>query len=648
MPSNGLEKTFQHRVHASAWLIRRAQELHQVNEDWLDQAPVSVQKVLRKGNRTVNLALMEELIAVTGHKDKELVNHFCQGFKIAGDIPKSGLWPGLSEAKKTKGKISLDEVIQNVHSCNVKAEMRHGPSDESPQLWKATLKDLDQEWAEGPFESMESVNKHLGVQSIHEMPRFAITTPRPTFVDQGDGTKTLVFENKTRAIDDGSASMVNDATIVSERMVCSSPDTVAAQVRYAKEKFPGHELAGGAEDQSMAYRTIPVHPEDLRFTVPSVWNEEKQKQVWVVLLGHPFGLIAAVHNFCRFSAFIRHVMHALGWVPADYFFDDHWVIEPTEIIQSGLGMLQLLFQCLGFETATEKSQDDAELVILGVRFDLKCSPPEVGIPDLKKAKWSRRIQEILEQGRLTPAEAGKLRGAFQWAVSYMFHQEGRSELHEITKRQYLIGPGHEGFALGKRLRKALERLLEIMGAAVPRPLVMREPKGNHFLLYTDGMQEEGQGFGIGGMIIPPQSEPGCSEWFCGEVPTQAILKWKAQRKTQIVNIEAYALLSALEIWGKRLPVYARIIVFIDNRAVWAMCCKNAAREEDTNHIIRKINNVIVQKKMFVWFEWVESKANISDGPSRWLSASPGDKTKISKEIEFLRPIQVASPKFPNL
>jgi len=71
-----------------------------------------------------------------------------------------------------------------------------------------------------------------------------------------------------------------------------------------------------------------------------------------------------------------------------------------------------------------------------------------------------------------------------------------------------------------------------------------------------------------------------------------------------------------------------------------MLCKGSATEEDTRKLVKAIWNVIEKSKMDVWFEWVESKANLADDPSRYVLASPDDQNAIIKKMTDLNMRQV--------
>lgn len=340
---------------------------------------------------------------------------------------------------------------------------------------------------------------------------------------------------------------------------------------------------------------------------------------------------------------IRNVARTFG-LPSDFFFDDHWLVEPAETSEYGMGLLKWIFKCIGFVTESDKDQNSNKLVLLGIEFDLGKSPVTVGIPEIKKVRYSMRIDEILEKDELTPAEAGKIRGALAFALQYIFQQSGKADLYELVRRQYRIGPDNKGKKLGKLLKRSLRSLRGIVERAVPRTLFPRMPPGSHAILYTDGMQELTKSWGIGGVYSPPGAI-GKPAWYTGEVPDKVKALWKV-RKQQIINIEGYAILVGLHMWLKDAKPFTRIIGFCDNQSIWAMMCKGSAREADSRALVREILEFMEKRQLIYWGEWVESKANISDDPSRLGEASEEEKEDIKRFLARLGAIETPVREYP--
>ncbi len=77
----------------------------------------------------------------------------------------------------------------------------------------------------------------------------------------------------------------------------------------------------------------------------------------------------------------------------------------------------------------------------------------------------------------------------------------------------------------------------------------------------------------------------------------------------------------------------RTIFWVDNNsAVACLCkvCKAGAAEIDTRLLTKAIWTVVQDLAIPAWFEWVESKANLADTPSRMMLA-PGAQGKSDAE-----------------
>lgn len=104
-----------------------------------------------------------------------------------------------------------------------------------------------------------------------------------------------------------------------------------------------------------------------------------------------------------------------------------------------------------------------------------------------------------------------------------------------------------------------------------------------------------------------------------------------------MQIEAFAVLAAVRRWASRFSPGDRVLFFIDNQAVWASLCKGSSRENDLNDLVSEILHEIDKSGIRPWFEWVPSKANIADLPSRIVdeSLSPAEREEARKTLEQL-------------
>lgn len=613
------------RLRDKEWLVTTAANLREENEKLLDQCPVNVQKILRKPNFTVNLALIAKLLEMTDHEDKDFLSLMSEGSELIGEFKRTGLWKPLSKRKINKDKITIDQFKEQIPETQQKVRNREGAGAGFEQeLWDASLKDVREGWAEGPFETREQIQAFLGEEVVVEVPRFQVTQPRPQFTETSSGERVITFLQKTRAVDDQSITLVNSAARIKETMSCASPDSIAAAIRLINELGDNSPLAAAAVDVKSAFRTIPVNKSHLKYAVPSVYNPETQSQAYLALLGNPFGSVSSVHSFCRFSMFVRKVALRILKVPIDFFFDDFWCVENSGLLPSSIDLVKTLFAVLGWQTVVEKDQQTGSPVLLGVQYNLEENT--VSVPEIKREKWSLQIKEYLDRKKISSTEAAKLKGALQWVSSQLFCVEAKPLLHELSRKQYKQGDDNQTNIIGKRLEKALKQLLEILRNPPVRKIPGPRKPGDHMVIYTDGMNEKNQPMGIGGVLFPPKDSGQIGQWWASVVPEKVQALWKP-REQPIALIEAFGVLVAFRTWFPALPEQSRVILFCDNSVTHACLCRGSAQESDMRRIIEEIRKLVVRHQIFLWVEWVESEANPADAPSRITGEGASAKVK---------------------
>ena len=90
--------------------------------------------------------------------------------------------------------------------------------------------------------------------------------------------------------------------------------------------------------------------------------------------------------------------------------------------------------------------------------------------------------------------------------------------------------------------------------------------------------------------------------------------WKVRRQ-QICAAEAFAVITALE----DTPEAFRgrdIVWFIDNEAACASLVRGASSQEDIAGIAETAQWLCMRLQCRIWYEWVDSASNPSDGLSR--------------------------------
>ena len=88
-----------------------------------------------------------------------------------------------------------------------------------------------------------------------------------------------------------------------------------------------------------------------------------------------------------------------------------------------------------------------------------------------------------------------------------------------------------------------------------------------------------------------------------------------RRATQINPYEAAAVLCALATFAP-ISHGQRVVIFVDNGAALGAIAKGWARPTDINALVEGCWSVLARHGIDAHFEWVPSKANLADAPSR--------------------------------
>jgi hypothetical protein len=134
------------------------------------------------------------------------------------------------------------------------------------------------------------------------------------------------------------------------------------------------------------------------------------------------------------------------------------------------------------------------------------------------------------------------------------------------------------------------------------------------LVWTDASAEEDEleAGRIGYVVYFPESD----EWVHGSAPVaQAFLEGFVARKTYIGQYELLAAVCVYLSLGDKLRG-RRVIHWVDNQGAVAALTKGYAQQVDSAKIVHAFHAWNSGARTSVWFEYVRSKANIADLPSR--------------------------------
>ncbi|OLP84362.1 hypothetical protein AK812_SmicGene34786 [Symbiodinium microadriaticum] len=379
----------------------RARDLVPESEKLLKQIPDRHLRCLLRGvpdDQPVELgaffhvALWRELLQQASCSDVDLVDQIMAGMPIVGDIASSHRW--AADRKPHADHLSVDSLRSRAwefRSKVLRAIKRAPLTEHSPKVWEATLEDVAEGAAVGPFFEESEVSEFVGDDHWIPTQRFEV-----------------VQKNKVRGVDSAASNGINMATVVTEKLELPSTDANVAVIKWLRSRLPDKALRGWVLDERRAYRQVPISPGHRKWSVVALKDPSTGKVAFFVMVGHSFGLVSAVYNYNRRSAAITDILRRMFSVAAFNLYDDKYGFEPEDTAASAFALAEKVHWWLGARFDQQKLQLCSDPTILGVTYDLE--QYLLKIKKSRKKELSDEISMILEHEELSPGQAGKLRG----------------------------------------------------------------------------------------------------------------------------------------------------------------------------------------------------------------------------------------------
>ena len=486
-------------------------------------------------------------------------------------------------------------------------------------IWAKTMKEVDKGTMAGPFSRQELERRHGPFINI--VPSFGL--------EQGEG--------KYRRIDDHSASNNNHASHRKQKIQMAMADYLMVMISSAAKIFK-QGLVIGTEDMAGAYRQVPLPDSQVRIAITAVYHWESGQARLFEIYGQPFGAAAAVPNFYRLAEWACRLCTRGYNLLIDHFFDDYFVVLRPKEADSTMFCVRETFALLGLTLDPEKSQPPAEIAwVLGVAFNTRSLQEQRVL--LVEPKPSRiqnlcfMIDNVLKSGNLSPSLAASLLGKFGFLCSTMFGKVGRCCTGALRNRQY-SSEDHQN--LTSDIKTCLN-LMKLFVQEAPARALKIENQDPPIILYTDASDVPERGdcrWVVGGVLFDATHSPHL-EYFSWVVPQEVILNW-IPKTSYMGQLEILACPVAISTWRSRLSG-RRVLLFVDNDSAASNLVRGYSPKTDSSALVGQFWLLASQTKTEVYIDRVESKSNLSDGPSRldFELVSHLGATKVPPNSSFL-------------
>ena len=541
-----------------------------------------------------------------------IIKHLKEGFPSVGKLGYPEIFKKSQVAEDQQPAISVDELLASQEQVLKETLKRLSllSQDDKEFVFKSMTDEVDKGWA------VEISQDEIDRASAIFFPRF--TAVRKAWVNDWD------FKVKLRAIDDGKANRVNEAVLVVTPIKLPTVGTYAEVLRRFKrealrKKYKGKVISAKA-DHKAAYRQLKASSRLQRLI--TIQDPESGKIRYFAAGRLLFGEVPSVLGYNAFSVSLCKALRKRFGIPIMSYFDDF--IFPAMLTGDfpdarkpgeGRGIAPLDFFMIlcnsGVRTAFEQSKTELgeKIAYLGINIEMDNVFNKI-ILDLspgRRRDLQNQASEVINQGFLSKSQASEIAGRLGFACSVMFGRVGRAMLRPLLFRAHRDQGNQK---ISKAIKASLEWWISVLAdeGAFRRKIDVIHPDRTKVILYTDASFK-----GLGGVMYSKDVGDHWSEPVVFEAPIDIGKNLESDAAIEV--LEVLAVLAAMQIWQNLLED-SEVLIFVDNNNALANISRGAARRAAANPPIRHVWELAAAGSMFMWLERVDSKANLSDEPSR--------------------------------
>jgi hypothetical protein len=579
-------------------LVEAAAKVAYINEEAISHATPLGMPIAER----FNSALLHLMVAATSYPDTTLASDIISGVPNFGDIPASGshapseVPAKLRELEPHYARRLIGSIRRKALKAN--ADQLKGYED----CYEKTMSEVKQGWMLGPFAKSEM--DQTFPSGWHPSERFA------QFRYPGA---------PCRPCDNFRTSGINDYNSYHERLVCENagfPARVGAHFyntlsRRFDASIPSRcAMAHGTDDLTKAYRQVVVR--DHAYNVIAIWNPHKKRVEFFIIRGLPFGSAAAVLQFNRYSQFMAYFLAVYFGVCCASYYDDYDVAEPVYSVHHAQYILRRLHEMVGFMLDKDKhvraAIHDRSFLGIVTDFSLFCEGQILlRISKERKTKIVAMLTDVKASRSMTAAQASTIRGKLYFCMLAAFNKVGRGPLRAFTERQY-----SRSTFLTKELVDAIDFFLCLIPNMAPRRIDMVAALRSTLIIWSDAMYEQRGGLGF--IAYDPDSD---SYYYSAYLVPKWVYGYFRALKTYIGQLEILAVIFAYMTLPQHVLASRPILHYIDNTSSMAGAIKGSSPKRDSAWMLTVMHLIFSMLNVAPWFAYVASKANCSDGPSRF-------------------------------
>ena len=550
---------------------------------------------------TINIAFVAALMRAQRWPDSLAPAKLLFGSPMVGDFPASGVFrSNVRWAKRPTSDVDLFAWVEELHSSIESRGFRSTQKTDAAarQVLSKTMEEVSAPppkggWAEGPFSKDEMYARFPN--GFWPSRRFGV-----------------LQKGVIRPCDDCKDSWINDCSTVRDSISPDAADFPAhvASLFYSILGSSTH-LRGGCDDWKKAYRQIPV--DDPSRSVVACWDPDSKSVAYFVVRGHVFGAVHAVNSFNAVSKFLTVSCRSLFASCGGNYFDDHVMVEPDFAEGSAQQGLACVASACGFLFDPDKHVGMARLfVYLGVQNDFSRVPQGVSVLRIlpeRKETLVDACRDFLKSGSMSHGQAASLRGKLYFAATSAYGKVGRAALQPILQRQ--DGKGRSGDRLTLSMVLSLKFFITLLNHMPDREIVLGSNRRAPLLVWSDASWERGVGW-LGFVVYDPDSRR--FHYSDSPVPSH-VLDFFVHKKQKIGQCE---ILAAAAVYTSMPDLFRgrAAIHWIDNTSAISCLLHGYSGKLDSALLVNAFHLFNAGLRVRVHFEYVESKANVADLPSR--------------------------------